>query len=361
MVLESFLIYNLVLLLVIILCIFIWITRRTHEINPAIFYFAVLFIIILFSGLRYDVGTDYYGHLEDFVYKSYSKFAPAYLALNRIFLHVNYGFFWVIIIASVITYLFVFEDLRLKGIDYLAIPIFICLFLFQFNNLIRQAIAISIFFYSIRYIHLRNPIAFFALVLLAASFHSSALFLFPLYFINRLRINRYVALLLIFVADVLINNEGLIVFVLNKITGVPYYGHYVFTEYISSGESNTGLGYLAKLFIGIILLLKKDPNNSTTAYNTYYNLFAIGIILMPVANKIAVVDRIDYYFFIAILFILPYYIKSVNKNVFDYALKFILLLLCLAFFEAGLYFNTGKNSPYRTIFTEYNTNILTAP
>ena len=357
---ESFIIYNIFLLLILVLCTINWIVKRTYEINPAVIYFIILFLFILFNGLRYDVGTDYSGHLEDFINKSYSKFAPGFLLLNKLFFPVNYGFFFVILISCIITYSFIFENLRLNRIDYVAIPIFVCLFLFQFNNLIRQAISVSIFFYAIRFIHLRKPVVFFLLVLLASAFHSSALFLFPFYLIGRVKINRIVALVLVVIAFIIFEKEDTIGFILSKITGLPVYGHYVNTEFISSGDKNTGLGYLTKLCIGIILLLKKDENTSVE-YNTYYNLFVISVILVPLANKIAVIDRINYYFYIAILYILPYYIINKSKSIVDYFLKFALIIFCLALFEAGLYFNTGKNSPYMTIFSNTVSNILIAP
>ena len=351
--LESFLIYNAFLLFVIIVGFLFYLIRKEGIKHSIIIYRILLLVLILFTGLRFDVGTDYSFHLSDFVDRSYSKYGPSYILLTKAFENIDNGFYWIILITCIITYTFLFRAVSSNKSEHIAVPIFIILFLFQFNNILRQAISSSIFLYSIKFITEKNPVKYILYILLAGSFHYSALFLLPLYYVNKVSINKYVFIVAAAFAFIIPRSESSLNVILTQIFHLPYYSHYVFTEFALQGEKNTGLGLIVKTLLGLILILNRPGESESKEVNVYYNLFIIGFLLIPFANKIAVFDRIIYYFDITLLNIIPIFLSSKNFSLWSYISKAIVIILCLALFEAGIYFNTGKNTPYRTIFSTH--------
>ena len=89
-----------------------------------------------------------------------------------------------ILVTTLLAYLLYYQAFKKYIEDYpLAVILFLGLFYYFTMTYLRQVIACGIAWQSFRYIWQRKPVPFFALVLIAYTFHSSAVFFLPAYFI----------------------------------------------------------------------------------------------------------------------------------------------------------------------------------
>lgn len=121
-----------------------------------------------FKALLFFVNGNEYGY---FLW----EILISYITANR------YIF---IFFCSILMYVLYYRAFRLYINNYpIACFLFLGLFYYFTITYIRQVIAVGIIWQSVRYIWLRKPIPFFSLVILAYSFHNSALIFLPMYFI----------------------------------------------------------------------------------------------------------------------------------------------------------------------------------
>ncbi len=115
---------------------------------------------------------DYYG--EEF----------GYCALNYVITFVTHNRYIFIFIVTVIIYALICRSLMRYTENYpFAVMVFMGLWFFFTFTYLRQVLAASIGWMAFEYAARRKPWHFFAIVLLAFSFHNSALVLLPMYFV----------------------------------------------------------------------------------------------------------------------------------------------------------------------------------
>jgi hypothetical protein len=155
--------------------------------------FAILLPVLL-ASLRYNVGTDYISYVN--IYDKLSTLSLPQYINQDIFSH-EFGFFALIklskiltdsyvlmfSVSSLITISFIYLGLKKSEIKHVTLGYFLALLIFFPLSLngVRQAIAASIFFYASMFIANRKLVKYLLLVCFASLFHSSVLFLLPLY------------------------------------------------------------------------------------------------------------------------------------------------------------------------------------
>lgn len=149
---------------------------------------SVVVVLALFAALRWGVGTDwdaYYNFYKELHYPG----EPGYNLVNNIFssLAVNYSAFLFIVNVTALSLMAIFL-LRHSYIPLFAFLIFYSdLFLYLNFSGIRQAISLSIALFAYQYAERRDLTKFVLFVLLAASFHVSALAFSLVYVLPRQR------------------------------------------------------------------------------------------------------------------------------------------------------------------------------
>ena len=157
-------------------------------------------IFVYIAGMRYNLGVDYFTYAKSFVetdtladlfgYRSYAEFKeshhwePGFECLCVLLRTISSDPQILFLASSVICSVFLF-----KAIDYFAEKRFVLLslltyfcsaYLLQEMQALRQALAASIIYFSlVKLMQNRNRACFFY-ILLAASFHSSALIFLPI-------------------------------------------------------------------------------------------------------------------------------------------------------------------------------------
>ena len=156
-------------------------------------HYSLIFIsisMVLFAALRDKVGTDWDAYFE-FYKNTTDRVEIGYSSINNLFsfLNIPYNFFLFFINGLSVSLIFLFlkKNTRLKIIGVLLF--FSNLYLYYNFSGIRQAIAISITCFSITYAINKQPIKFISLILIAASFHFSAIIFVIAYFLPRYSFN----------------------------------------------------------------------------------------------------------------------------------------------------------------------------
>lgn len=274
----------------------------------------------LLSGLTFD-------GLKSFMRDS--SFEKGYLLFVWIFSHIFPEGQFVFIISALIFTVSVCRFIYINSEDpELSFVMFICLGLYSFMvQGLRQAIAMCICLFAIEFCKKRKFIPFILLVLLASTFHTSAIVFFVVYFIYGFTMNVRTAVAALGISGILIAFSGPIAAI----------GNIVFErEY--ENEVETG-GFVAVAIYAIILLVaivfsgkrRKEKNYSFFIFTTF--LGAIFYLMRYTGVQVA--ERISFYFMFGQLIALPNAITRFDKHV-SFIIKCVVIALSFALFTYRL-------------------------
>ncbi|MDO8234126.1 EpsG family protein [Citrobacter werkmanii] len=156
--------------------------------------FSLSALIVLISITRYNIGYDWNNYLDIYSNNGDGFFSNEILfyALIRFCTELSLSYEFFVSLCSLITLLFYYKGMRYfsksKSDFALALSYFVISYCyFEHFNIIRQGIAISIFFYSWKFVDKRKPVWYAAFVIIASCFHSAAILLLPFYFLLRIK------------------------------------------------------------------------------------------------------------------------------------------------------------------------------
>lgn len=322
-----------------------------------------IFIVMAF---RYNVGWDYrwyfelakeyslmkesiFSNLNDLVYFDENLFQYLRLEIaNKIIYKITWIAKWpqlLFIIYSFILVWFIKKGLennnqnsKYPWIFFISFP----LFFFSFLSLMRQSVAVGIIFYSYKYIKKRMLIKFIIVVFFAASFHKTALFMLPIYFLYNLSVPY--SLIVMIMGSSFFSIKFLKIIL--KIPLFINYRHYVEN---SVGKGGTIVYFLIVLLSIFILVFYKKLKNDT---------YIMNIVLIGGYIYISLIDlghlgpRMSQYFIIFILYLIDdFFLVFKNKKI----IKMVYSLICLTFLMLILY---GDFIQERRQFIPYKFNIL---
>lgn len=181
-----------------------------------------LSILAIFVGLGdmlggYDryIYSHYFDSLADYLKSGDGLFSPRIIAMgyrtemgyvlwNFLLAHITANRYIFIFLTTLLIYFLLFQSFKKYTENYpFAMILFMGLwFAFTFTYL-RQVLAASIGFLSIRYIIDRKLWKFLLVVVIAMSFHNSAIILLPFYFLPQKKYSKNAVLVLMFVCLVL--------------------------------------------------------------------------------------------------------------------------------------------------------------
>lgn len=279
----------------------------------------LVFLLIAFSGLRYNVGIDYLNYIDliEGVLNGYSwHFEPGFIILIRsvgLFLsspeHVAFVVFFV---SSVITITLFYRFARDLSPDpalslylFTLLPVF---YLASFNA-IRNFLAIAIFAYSLKFILSKSPFRYIIMVILASMFHKTAIVLLPLYWVLRIKpklINYLLVLIpIVFFAEYFELFAGLY-----GLTGLSL------TYLTKAGVTQTGVSLVSiaviPLFVIFLSILWRQRYDGRVVIAL--NLWYLAVVLVILQFLLPSIDpklfyRLTGYFTISIMIIVPFLVE----------------------------------------------------
>ncbi len=258
------------------------------------------FIIVIFWGLRRDIGWDYEGYVEIFrnAQNNYNwNIEPGYYYLNILFTSLRDGYIYVLLIATIITYLFLFKALKKFKILWLGLY-FSLVYQFQFMaaNQVRQAIAISIFLYALYFLIKKKYLLFCIIVILTAIFvHLSAVALFLAIPFSKIKLSRRVWTIIIVSAYVLyiIGCFKLFGNYLFSILPLPeQYARYLLGERVNPEEVGFSIVQLCNVIIAIYIIWNYPHFNKSKLLPIYL----LGMLMYMVFIEYHLFLRASFYF-----------------------------------------------------------------
>lgn len=284
-----------------------------------------------------------------------TKLEPGYLLLNRIVLLFTDNYLFMQLLSSFIP-LFLFYYAFIKNRDdinlSMAVFLFITLVYFKMlsTGLVRMFIAMGIVINSYRYVHERNNKKFIVLILIAALFHYSALFMFVLeyFFINKRDIkktsNSFIVLVLIAIPVVFMFISKVLV----PILGARYIKYGVIGKFALELSSFDTLPIL----ILLIIYGKKIANDNKNKYKLFIAIFSLSSIISFYSGMVSV-GRLVFYTNIVLFLVAPMISKAMRNNKDRIIFDIIMILygfVYVYFTQLTLSTYIPRLFPYQNIF-----------
>ncbi|PYZ96949.1 capsular biosynthesis protein [Alteribacter lacisalsi] len=322
------------------------------EIRPnRYFAFFAMLTLVIVSGLRINIGdTYYYRHafetnvftLDYALSQKDFGFAILQYVLQQITTDAQILIFVTALITNVLIVAVLYKYSRVFELS-LYVYVTSGLFLVSMNG-IRQFLAAAIIFTATKYIMDGSWKKFTIVVLIASTFHQSALILIPIYFIVRRPAWTQVTFGILLGGLILVAGYGYFSQVLFSALGDSQYGHY--SEFSEGGASILRvLVYGAPLliaFIGRERLRELFPNGDFIV-----NLCVLNLLFMIIASQNWIFARLTIYFGLYQLILVAWIVKLFAEK--DRKLVYYLILI---FYFIFFYYEhvLALNIEYRSNF-----------
>lgn len=271
---------------------------------------------------------------------------------NTWLVHFFMGFF---------TMMFFYLSIRKISLDYfLSVYLFVSMgFLYNVMTQQRQCLAMSLVSYALHYFINQKKGKFFVFVLLASTFHTSALIMLLLFipeFFCIFKQSRFLTvmffLLLIFLAYTILPIKLFLEF-FNITRFLPY------LTYNSSLQLSVVANTLLRIIITLLVFFsyrrvtKRKPESKVL-----YFMVAFMFVFQIAALKVSIVARITTYFYMALIYLVPIIFQEVDVKVSNKKINkqikiiFILLLMPYHYIYFIFQYMVQSNSliPYYSIF-----------
>ena len=307
---------------------------------------ALLFIaflaMVLVAGLRdQSVGTDswsyvrYFGwieSIEDFLKYGSNTFEYGYWGLNWLLRHLSDQYVLLFTVLAVIV-VGCYQKAIIDNSRNIPVSLFLFIsmgFYTFFLNGARQGVACSICALALRFLVLRDVWRYLALIILASTFHKTALVMLPVYFLLR-RENTYKVNISIGVLGVL----GALI--LQEAVGI---GSQFDKRYESFATSEEGGGVLIVLFYFLhmffFLACKKMIRIDRGRYSIFLNMFVFGSVIALVSVLFRLnpsgILRLCVYFNIGAVFLWPILLLNIRDEVYKFYIIGIFVVFYVIFF-----------------------------
>ena len=348
-----------------------YITTRQQMCNR-VCMLSVFLILFALSACRLNVGNDYAKYVEFMHLVNCDSYVPTEIGFNLLvkLIYGLSGFENYLLVFAVYAFvtIFVFLLAIYEQSDDFGLTFFLFMMLgyyFQTFSTVRYYLALSVAFYSMKFVLRRQWVRFVALVLLGSTFHKSLLVVIPLYFLASLPWKKWqLALGALFCTTFLFAQD----FYLKVV--VFLYPTYEDTEYLEGGTSYINiLRCLAVLILaGAIAYaqrhVREECNTDVEEDRRFWFYFYLNLgalVLYVFCSFLPIISRIGYYLTVSHILFLPMLLKQVDNKRWRKLLRLGILLAAILYF--AMYMGRAGNDgvlilPYKTFFFHDMVNIL---
>ncbi len=313
--------------------------RPKFELNY--FYLFLSFGIVCFFSAFRDVGADSNTYREIFIaadsndIESYAL-EPGFVFLNKFFrLFLSKEYFGILVFSFLSFWLVYktvvyFSSCIQLGTAVLALG---CMFYLQSYNLLRIYLAAFFLLYCIRFLVKRLYSKYLICIFLAFFIHYSAIImiipgiLYMVYVRNRVLF--YIALIMFVCTSFM---------VINYLYSIILFERY--EHYMNDGVLDTGIGIMQWVYhlplIGLYYYLRKH-NYFSDFLNIYWVYILVSFVLGLLSYKVAILGRVEVYFNVVYIIMLPYFLFRLKKNHDRYYLWIKVCVICYLFLRLGIY------------------------
>lgn len=314
----------------------------------------IFLFLFLVSALRYDVGKDY---MDTYVF-SYKKIVYGYKNVRmdiavkiiyRLMAKIRASYQWIFVITSFFINFFACKSIITQSNNCkLSFMIYLCgTFYFFSMNGVRQSIAITIFYYSFKYIKEKNFKMYFILNIIGAMFHSSALIFIPLYFIVQKKYKFKSKIVIILVT--LFATKSIVPLVASVLLKTHYAMYLTNGAYTAQQSLNFSMYLNILIFVIYEFAIKKIECDEQAII--YSNIHFCGILVSLLATSLPLVIRIFMSFRFVEYLSVPYLVELQSK--YKRIIELFVMLFYFAYFVWGVGIQNGNAVlPYKMIFSE---------
>lgn len=365
----AFIVYNIMLLALCYIASFICNDKINTEGRALA---AVLFILTytVVFGLRYRVGGDFYGY-ERYYKDIQAGSMPSDVPIEFGFYFINYVlvqfgfaaqsiFIATCFLQSFLLVAIIWETKRAGS--YIAYFYFATLFLFESFNLIRQALSVTLVYYSFIAARRLSIKSAFLLCIAAATIHVSSVIALPFLFFRKVLFNNNRAGLLFLVLVFYLMSNYIAEYILGSFNSTLAAGGLLsystvqdelFVDTSNLGGAGVFLGLLVDLCV-ISLIAKTDIYQNNYSFRKLYNMYLLGVLMFPILNSInyLTISRIFYIFettrFIMLGVVIHYMISGSDRKLYFVVGAFFLVIYFI-FFNNAIANSAAWCSPYQFI------------
>lgn len=330
-------------------------------------------ILVLFSALRYNYGTDYMGYMLEFrvmdkytvkYILSYQGFKDKGWFIIQHYLHPLGWFFFVALISIYSNWIYYKFIKRYVPRNYYWLSLYIYVFTFDMfllqQSMIRQALAIAMVLHSCMLLDRINVkktkeiILLLLLIGLSISIHKSVAFVIPFLLIKflPLKYGKFMAIGMIFIFFSLFLVKGLLESYLVEILALEEFASFG-SDYGNEEGTKIGIRALIEciplLVCGYYLSLEKTKDGP----RFIVALSMVAPMVLPLTVIIHLISRVSFYFSIFYLVSIPIAYKEITNKVIRNGLIFILMGVSLY-----VYFDRHQAISYKKYFKEYHTILM---
>lgn len=331
--------------------------------NSKSFLFFTVLLLSLFVGCADMLGgydRYIYGEVFDSISNlrnkglaipdSYFSSEIGYVKLNYFISFLTSNRYIFILIYTLVVYFLLYLSFKEYMTDYpLAIVMFLAMMFFFTFTYLREIMAVMIAWMSIKYIYNRNLVKFILVMLLAISFHNSAIVLIPMYFIPIVRFNKRTVIIFMTILFIMGISPAprMLASAFSSLTG----SRQRIGQYDSPEESALGgirIDYVLEAIFFLYIILKNYNSVSNNKKNIVLQNAAIifcGILLFFVRSSEG--GRLAWYYAIGII--------ATICNILDYVkntnLLYVMKTLCFLLFFRIVFYWGILLYPYKTFFT----------
>ena len=294
--------------IVIIIYLFSYTTKKFNvKTKKNVFFFLVFLLFFVIVGFRdFSIGTDTQSYIAFFknvcIYRwqifNISRFEYGYVILNVIIsLFTQNPRIFLIIFSFIVNFFmlqFIYKNSKIPLLS--VIMLLGLLFFYNSMTMFRQYIALCLVLYSTKYIKEKKKFLFLLFIIIASSFHISAIVSVILYPISNMKFNIKKCLLFIVFTIIaiyivnsrlssiltLFNRDGFYIDttsynISNILYTIVYLAMFIIANKLSINDTDRNDSYLFILLISISINFIAIGINSLSRLSLYFNIFSIVI------------------------------------------------------------------------------------
>lgn len=311
----------------IISCFFFWMGQNLEKIKYFLqsLSFLILFLVVALRNI--SVGTDYLNYINAVNRVATNTMLPTdenwlglgfrelIIILAKIFPNSVNSIYFSIGVISLITFLtllFFFLSFNNNGNEVFELYLFLCFCLyFQLMNQFRQMFALSIVFFSYRYIG-KSFIKYALLIILATLFHGTAIIMLPMYFLYKIKINKRTFLFYGLISVLVLIFSP---FIKSLIQYTSYSNYLGWTEFDTAGVTSTVLNLVVRISLMLTcLIFSKSIIRADNKKVFLYHMIIICSIVQMLTITSYLFTRITTYFFVFYILLIPDVVNEIDSK-----------------------------------------------